>query len=140
MTREWNDAGQSEMALLTTSVILRIGAEGGGISLIGGQEATGYWHFSVRSVDQTPTFLAGEDADEEIVRASDWVSGWEAALELLDRRCSYWTRLYPLDVHAQFQDAVLAAVLARGGAEVAGTWKERFRMKERLARRRSDKR
>ena len=117
--------------------ILRLGAEGGGISLFGHQDATGQWQFAVLLVDQTPSLLAGADAADEIVRSSGWVLGWDSALDLLDRRCRYWPDLHPIEVHPSFYSAMLAAVLIRRGQGISASWAEDIEMQQRLARRRS---
>jgi hypothetical protein len=117
-------------------LVLRLGAEGGGVSLIGRQSDVDRWWFAFTLVDQTPTFLVKSDAHREITRSCEWISGWDGALQLMDKRCRYWPDLHPVEVHPLFRDAVLAAVLNRGGPEVRDSWMEDIELKERLAQRR----
>jgi hypothetical protein len=51
------------------------------------------------------------DADTSLRSESDWVHGWDAALQLLDRYP--WAMLHPLEVHPAFRDLVRAAVEMR---------------------------
>ena len=109
-----------------TITIMALGAEGGGISLFGCQIRDGEWLFFASHVDQTPTFLAGDDEGVEIRDRSGWVSGWSGALDLLDKRYRYWPHLYPIAVHPGFRDLVLDAVRVRCGTEDAETWADRI--------------
>ena len=120
-----------------TVTIMALGAEGGGVSLFGRQMRDGEWVFSTSHVDQTPTFLAGDDEGLEIRDRSGWVSGWDGALDMLDKRYRYWARLHPIAVHPVFRDLVLNAVRARCGAEDAETWADRMDRKARMAQRRN---
>ena len=87
-------------------LILRVGTEGGDITLYGIRAENG-WRFQRNVVDQTPRMLE----EQEILHASDLVATWEEALVLLDRYP--WTRLSPREVHPEFRHAVWAAVEKR---------------------------
>ena len=117
--------------------ILKLGAEGGGISLFGYKGDDARWTFFATLIDHTPTLLMGEDTGEPINRQTAPVSGWENALVLLDNKFRYWPRLSPITIHLDFRDAVLTAVRARVGNEEAGRWAERIETIERMATRRA---
>jgi len=117
--------------------ILKLGAEGGGISLFGYQGADATWTFYTTLVDHTPTLLMGEDAGETIKRRTEPIAGWETALALLDTKYGYWPRLTPTVVHPDFRTAILSAVRARKGAEEAERWSERIETIDRMAQRRA---
>ena len=85
-------------------VILKVGAEGGGITLIAQELATG-WRYRYTMLDQTDLWL------DEGGSESDWVYEWGDALAALDRYP--WANLLPLEVHPQFAERVLAAARER---------------------------
>ena len=113
--------------------ILKIGAEGGGITLFGSQGADSGWTFFTTLVDHTPTLLMGEDARDPIRRRTVPIVGWENALAFLDTKYPYWPRLSPIVVHVEFRGAVLAAVRTRRGDEEAERWSERIDTIDRMA-------
>lgn len=90
-------------------VVLKVGAEGGDVTLVGRQALNGAWQFARATEDQTE-FLLG-DADAIWCSESAWVDGWEAALTLMDRYP--WAMLYPLTVHPEFVDRVRVAIEER---------------------------
>lgn len=101
-------------------VILEVGAEGGSITLRGVQIA-GKWRFSLKSIDQSESFLddCGElgDSSPDNSRTAD---SWTEALKLLD---TYpWHRLHPLEVHPDFRETVFDTVSARFGSKDADPW------------------
>jgi hypothetical protein len=120
-----------------TITIMALGAEGGGVSLFGRQLRDGEWLFIASHVDQTPTFLAGDEESVEIRDRSGWVSGWNDALDMLDKRYRYWPHLYPITVHPDFRNLVLDAVGIRCGAQEVETWADRIDRKGRMAQRRN---
>lgn len=91
-------------------MILKIGGEGGGLTLWGKQTETG-WIFSRNVTDQSTT-LFGED---EITHTSSSVSSWGDAIALLDKY--KWHRLYPLVAHQAFHKLILDAVIVRFKSE-----------------------
>ncbi len=92
-----------------SEVILRVGAEGGSLTLYGARTPGG-WRFSRRVIDQTMALLDLDDG-EVIDEESAVVGSWAAALALMDRY--QWHRLYPLEVHPAFRARVMQAVVAR---------------------------
>jgi hypothetical protein len=124
-----------ELAVVT---ILSLGAKGGGVTLFGCNRGEGDWKFFASGIDQTPTFLTGEDEGDEIVSRTGWVSGWDAALGKLDERYRYWPRLSPLAVHSEFRDRILDAVRVRCGEGAVEKWVDRIDMKARIAKRRRE--
>src|ERR1700694_1651688 len=103
-------------------VILRVGAEGGAITIYGVRTQDG-WRFQRNVVDQTPLMLD----EEEIRHDSAFTSSWEEALVLLDRYP--WPRFYPIQVHPEFRQAIWAAVQKRyagkNAAEDLERWQDR---------------
>ena len=80
-------------------VILKVGAEGGDVTLLG-MKSSGEWRFKVSSDDHSPELI-----DEEPVHSSSkTTSSWSEALSLLGRYP--WQRLYPIEVHPEFRAAV----------------------------------
>lgn len=92
--------------MIEREVIVEVGAEGGSITLYGVRTDTG-WRYQRNVVDQT-LFMLDE---EEIRHDSLFCSSWDEALSLLDKYP--WHQLYPLQVHSEFQAAVLRAVQER---------------------------
>jgi len=89
-------------------VVLKVGAEGGGISLIAQELATG-WRYRYTMLDQTDLWL--DEGGSEIRRQSEWVYEWIDALASLDKYP--WPLLLPLEVHPQYADRVLQAARER---------------------------
>jgi hypothetical protein len=87
-------------------VILRVGAEGGSVTLHGVRTEDG-WRFQRSVVDQTPWMLD----EAEIRHDSQFTSSWDEALALLDRYP--WQRLFPIRVHPEFRQVVWSAVQTR---------------------------
>jgi hypothetical protein len=115
-----------------SEVILKVGAEGGSVALIGIRGTHG-WLFRTTSVDQTAMLLSEEDrkgpplhGQQEIHHESDWVDSWETALARLDEYP--WHKLYPLLVHPEFQQPIWALVQSRFENEPSerslGRWRE----------------
>ena len=84
-------------------IIVEVGAEGGSITLFGARGDQG-WLYSL-SVNDWTLELLGE---EPIQRESAQVDTWDKAVKLLDRY--HWRQLWPLHVHPEFRQKVLAAV------------------------------
>ena len=117
-----------------STVILRVGAEGGDVTLIGRAGEDGAWQFARITVDQTEALFGDEDVP---ITAPDltslvWVDGWEAGLSLMDRYP--WVRLHPVYVHPEFVERVRAAVEQRLARESSASdvedlrerWERRF--------------
>ena len=96
------------------NVVIKIGAEGGSITVITRASAGGVTEYSVRLRDQTLTFLAEDEADNVIRRDTQWSNSWSDVIASLGRWP--WPMLVPLHVHADYADRVLLAVQQfRGG-------------------------
>ena len=89
-------------------IILRVGAEGGSITLVGLYTEVGWQLRVVTSESALQAF-----ADENPIAIADWpwVATWRSALKQLD--VYPWTELYPLAVNHEFRDRVLKALQAR---------------------------
>jgi hypothetical protein len=110
-----------------SEVILKVGAEGGAITLYGVRDLDG-WRYSTSVLDQTPSLLPDEFDEPEIRKGSEVVNSWEAALRLIDRYP--WHRLSPLTVRQEFCERVWVAVQDRFGRDRRSTkdWQlERWR-------------
>jgi hypothetical protein len=86
--------------------ILKVGAEGGGISMV--REVAGSERFRVVMTDHTPTFLDDDDGGRPIRRDSGWVASWEEAVKFLGTWP--WPMLRPLFVDPQYAKRVLEAI------------------------------
>lgn len=95
-------------------VVLKVGAVGGSVTLVGRPAVPGEWDFARITNDQTEALL-GETGDG-VVRAPpleilEWVASWEEGLQLMDRYP--WVRLHPVAVHPEFVERVRVAVEER---------------------------
>jgi len=91
--------------------IIKIGAEGGSITLFGVRTKDGEWQFARAVNDQTPTFLDPDEGGSEIKHTSLWVKTWAEALRMLDRYP--WARLNGMFVHPEFRQRLWEAVKDR---------------------------
>lgn len=92
-------------AMDQTEVIIRVGTEGGAVSLLGKRRASG-WIFARHVLDHTPLMIDEESLEHQ----SAFVDSWPAALALLSRYP--WMEFYPLQVHPEFRQQTLAAIEA----------------------------
>ncbi|MFP5210053.1 MAG: hypothetical protein ACLGRW_12270 [Acidobacteriota bacterium] len=101
----WRPGSRAEKEDGDTEVILRVGAEGGDVTLVG-RQGEGGWRFSLHVDDCSGEFLDEEDAAglPRGIQASPWVHSWPAAVALLDRYP--WTQLSPQAVHPEFREQV----------------------------------
>jgi len=96
----------------TRNVIVKVGAEGGGIAL-SRVARDGRWEYFV-----TVNEAAFGEAPYDREGSSDIVEAFAA----MDRYP--WHRLYPVKVDPDFSETVYAAVEARGGPEAVQRWRE----------------
>ena len=83
-------------------VIVRVGAEGGDLTLYGRKSVDRTWSYRLEIEDQTHTFITDQGSGEATTsRGSPWVRSWPEALELLDRYP--WVSLRPILIHAEFK-------------------------------------
>ncbi|OQC34857.1 MAG: hypothetical protein BWX64_02709 [Acidobacteria bacterium ADurb.Bin051] len=107
-------------------VIVKIGGEGGSIALLGVRDRQGGWYFCLDRDERTLADFLPDDFDPALLRSrSGWVASWEEALARLDRYP--WYRLYPIALHAEFRERILAAVADRAA-------KDRFANADRIAK------
>jgi hypothetical protein len=95
------------------TVIVSVGAEGGGIELLGRRGSEGSWEFRREVNDSSWALLDAEMAPnpKPPMIVPTWVSSWDEALALLD--LNPWAQLWPLVVHREFRRDVLVAVSQR---------------------------
>lgn len=96
-------------------VVLKVGAEGGSITLWGRGNAAGQWSFALeRNESALADFLRDEDDMQLLTRTRSkrWLDTWEEALERLNAYS--WPRLHPLKVHDEFRDRVWHVVRDSG--------------------------
>jgi hypothetical protein len=91
-----------------TFVIVEIGAEGGSIKVLGRIDDECTPNYSIQLRDQSLEFLSEEESGPEIRRDSKWTASWDDAIKTLGRWP--WPMLYPLYVHPDFRERVLANV------------------------------
>ena len=105
-----------------SKTIVEIGGEGGSIRLQGRRGAAGAWQFRLGTNEAALYDMLGEEPPPP--KEVPWVSSWDEALALLDRYP--WPLLYPLQVHAEFKEAVFAAIEAheRGGPGQVERWRD----------------
>ena len=106
-------------------VVLKIGAEGGSLTLLGRKTAGGSWRFCMeRNEWAIKDLLSEEDAqgmsDDCFYEKSGWVSSFSEALDLISKYD--WHELYPEEIHPDFRDMVFAEVYKRGGPEAVKRW------------------
>ena len=102
--------------------IVKIGAEGGSITLEGRRDAAHGWQFRLATNERAMWDMLGEKPSPQ--EEGPWVSSWKEALTLLERYP--WPRLHPLVVHPEFREAVLTAIgkHAEGGPERVRLWRD----------------
>jgi hypothetical protein len=91
---------------MTWQCIVKVGAEGGSISLFGLLKPDGEWLYSLTRDERT---LAGLNVDElQYLSKTKVVEDWDSALRLLSRYP--WVQLCPLEVHQAFRTLIWDAV------------------------------
>jgi len=99
---------------MSDTIILKVGAEGGGITLYGRRNANQKWEFRRVANDSwvLPDVVLNLYPPTPV---PVWVKTWKEAVTLLDR--NPWTKLVPLSVHSEFREEVLVEVTRRLLAE-----------------------
>lgn len=106
-------------------IIVKVGVEGGSLTLWGRKQA-GRWSFATQS-----SWSLDDDGDAVAPRSKrlQWVSSWSDALAALDAHP--WAQFYAVEVHAEFRAQVRQAVEARlaagrdtWGDDSRGRWNE----------------
>ena len=93
------------------TVIVSVGAEGGGVELLGRRRAGDAWEFRRVMNDSSWAMLDEEIDHDRTVVIPAWVSTWDEAVLLLDR--TPWAQPRPLAVHPAFRADVLVEVTRR---------------------------
>jgi len=88
--------------------ILKVGCEGGSLTLFGREQEKGGWQFQFTTDETTlKDFLSDEDAKVmDFTSASATVYDWDNVILLLDVRYPDWKNMYPLGCHPQFHEKV----------------------------------
>lgn len=105
-------------------LILRVGAEGGDISLYGRRDSDGHWCFRQTVKDQTPMPLDEQEDDAGTEKESIWVRSWSDAMRLLDRHPL--VTLVPMKVDPEFRKQIWEEVDRRLAKQIS-TLTERSR-------------
>jgi hypothetical protein len=103
-------SNEEEKKLSNEEVIVKIGAEGGDLTLYGARTGDG-WSFSLNLYDCTPLLLDEDEGGAAIQKRSSPTTSWKDAMTLLDKYP--WARLYPLDVHPEFRRQIWSEVQER---------------------------
>lgn len=101
-----------------SEVILKLGAEGGSITLFGIKNAEDEWEFTFETNQVVLFDLLLEEGrigmGSPISRFPP-VIAWSEALEFLNSRYEYWYKLWPITVHPEFKDRILVEARNRAG-------------------------
>jgi hypothetical protein len=104
-------------------VVLRVGAEGGSLTVYRVPSTDGQWYWEVETNEVATYDLLSEaddlDAASSVRRTR--VRSLEDALVVLDKYP--WVRLTPIQVHADYRDVILHAVFERGSACDQERWR-----------------
>ncbi len=96
----------------TGEIVLKVGGEGGSLTLLRIKAASG-WRFRVIRDESTLRGLLNEEDCEglEFWSQSDWIDSWESALAHLDKHP--WHLFVPLRVHPDFKRQISMVVRKR---------------------------
>ena len=96
-------------------MIVRVGAEGGNVTLFGRKKPDQQWEFRRAINDSSLSMLYeeedGPDSSSQTLPEFVWTTSWVGAVALLDRYP--WAQLVPLAVHVDFRADVLVEVTRR---------------------------
>ncbi len=109
-------------------IVLKIGAEGGTLTILREQIVEQGWQFRIELNETTLYDMLSEEDQrgmgvEDFAR-TEYAPTCQEALRRIERY--QWFRLYPLEVHPEYLDAVLAEVAKNGGLEEVARWRERL--------------
>jgi hypothetical protein len=115
-------------------IVLEIGAEGGSLTILRERIAEQGWQFRVE-LNETTLYDMLSEEDQRGMRVEDfarteYAHTFQEALRRIDQY--EWFRLYPLEVHPEFLDAVLAEVRKNGGLDEVARWREQLESMARL--------
>lgn len=88
-------------------VILKVGADGGSVTLLGWLSPNGQWSFRLATDESSLWNLLGEDPGGSSAPVR-WSSGWKTGLKLLAKYP--WQHLYPLEIHPEFAVPIMTEI------------------------------
>lgn len=118
-------------------IVLKIGAEGGSLTILRERVVEQGWRFRVE-LNETTLYDMLSEEDQRGMRAEDFARFEYAQTfqEALGRIEKYqWFRLYPLQVHPEYLDAVLSEVRKNGGSDEVARWREELEVSAAMRRR-----
>ena len=109
-------------------IVLKVGAEGGTLTILRERIVEQGWQFRIE-LNETTLYDMLSEEDQRGMRVEDfarteYAPTCQEALRRIDRY--QWFRLYPLEVHPEYLDAVLAEVRKNGGLDEVARWRERL--------------
>lgn len=105
-----------------SETILELGAEGGSITIFGIRGKGGLRRFVIEKNESALyDLLPDEKFKGESVVKSGPVGSWDNAVRLLNKNPN-WYRLYPVKVHPDFEERILALVEDQGGVSAVERW------------------
>ena len=115
------------MAKEKQELILEVGAAGGSLSVWSLSDKEGKRSFLVKRDESTLKELMDEK-DAEGIKFTSTTGQLQSFADALIVLGQYpWHRLYPMFVHHDFIDPVLAAVMTLGGQKELDRWKQRIK-------------
>ena len=112
--------------MVQTDIIVRVGAEGGSLTIEGKHCGDKGWRFRmVRNEEALADFWVDDEDPEDVglFEQTDYFDSLHEALQLFDEYRG-WFNLYVVEVHPEFVDEVLAEVRSRGGETAEARWRE----------------
>jgi hypothetical protein len=102
--------------------IFEVGADGGSLSIRRTKRADGEWQFAVFRNEETLWNLLHEQDREGLTFSEESadMDSFAAALKLLDHYA--WHGLYPITLHADYAEIVMAEVARRDGDRGVRRW------------------
>lgn len=114
---------------MVREIVLEVGAEGGSLRILRERkEDNEAWRFCVERNETALYDLLSEEDRGELEKygsRSVYRYSFGEALTLLDRYS--WFDLYPVKVHPEFVDSVIAEVGKRGGAAAVTRWQQELK-------------
>lgn len=109
-------------------IILRVGAAGGDLTLLGAKSPNRQWVFFIERNETTVCdFLPEEDREGLIpVSSTPYLHSIEEALLSLGKYP--WFKLAPMKIHSEFYDKILAEVKRLGGKSAVERWEDYLKL------------
>ncbi len=88
--------------------VLKVGGEGGDITLLGQDNGYDIWKFKLTTDETTlKDLLSEEDAEDmDFTSTSPVAEDWESIIELLGKKYRHWVNMHPLECHPLFRKKV----------------------------------